>query len=720
MPLPVFVTATDPGGNQQTCFSTVTVEDKLPPTALCASLVNVSIGSDGVATLDASAIDAGSFDNCTLVGDLSFSISPPTVNCSSIGDTVVGVLTVTDESGNAGQCTVIILPEDKEAPTAVCKSQINIALGFDSVFIIVPMIDNGSTDNCTSPSELDFSLSQTNIDCSDVGDTVVIIMTVTDASGNSNQCWTNIVAEDKLSPSLVCNSNVSVSLGVSGSFTFPPGILISEVTDNCGVSLSYSPAFVDCTNIGMPLPVYVTATDPGGNQQTCFSTVTVEDKLPPTALCTSLVNVSIGSGGVATLDAPAIDAGSFDNCTLVGDLSFSISPPTVNCSSIGDTVVGVLTVTDESGNAGQCTVIILPEDKEAPTAVCKSQVNISLGFDSVFIIVPMIDNGSTDNCTSPSELDFSLSQTNIDCSDVGDTVVIIMTVTDASGNSNQCWTNIVVEDKLSPGMVCKSGETVALGSDGTYSLSESDLIESVDDNCGYSISFNPAILDCKDAGKTVDVTVTATDISGNFTQCITPVSILDPGISTLDILGPATIFCGESGVVFNAVVAGGTPPFSYNWSIKKGLSDGWSIVSGQGTNMLIINAGIKKFTLELEVTDVCNKSKKIQYKTTCSNASPVPGLLNFDINFDDQKNRSFRIFPNPAKEFLYLESDFLTESSLLTFQVFDISGKQILSKNAFDIQSGKIDISVLPAGIYYLKLQSDVREVGIKRFIKLE
>lgn len=70
-----------------------------------------------------------------------------------------------------------------------------------------------------------------------------------------------------------------------------------------------------------------------------------------------------------------------------------------------------------------------------------------------------------------------------------------------------------------------------------------------------------------------------------------------------------------------------------------------------------------------------------------------------------------KIFPNPVQDFVSIQSD----SKYLTYEIIDVTGKSVL-KNTFS--SGKIDVSVLPAGNYFIKLNSLSHVNTIVKFIK--
>lgn len=120
--------------------------------------------------------------------------------------------------------------------------------------------------------------------------------------------------------------------------------------------------------------------------------------------------------------------------TPTGDLTFTGLIP-------GNTVQFV--VTDNCGSTNVLSTIIPDGDETVPVANCVSSItlNVSEGNPAA-ISISDVDNGSSDNC----EIDtYSLSQTSFDVSDAGSNTVTL-TVTDDSGNSNNCNTTVIINN----------------------------------------------------------------------------------------------------------------------------------------------------------------------------------------------------------------------------------------------------------------------------------
>lgn len=98
----VILTVTDASGNVNTATAVVTVKDQVAPVAL-AKDISVSL-VNGLATIAASDIDAGSSDAC---GIAAMTLSKTGFTCDEIGDHTV-TLTVTDVNGNVSAATAVV------------------------------------------------------------------------------------------------------------------------------------------------------------------------------------------------------------------------------------------------------------------------------------------------------------------------------------------------------------------------------------------------------------------------------------------------------------------------------------------------------------------------------------------------------------------------------------------------------------------------------------
>lgn len=114
-------------------------------------------------------------------------------------------------------------------------------------------------------------------------------------------------------------------------------------------------------------------------------------------------------------------------------------------------------------------------DHQAPVLICDAETVVSLGSDGIgFLVVQNIDNGSWDNCGIASislikqdsicALD-SLSQINdkltFCCAEIGDQVMVTMTVTDLSENMSTCEVIVHIEENAFPHIECPDNRILA-------------------------------------------------------------------------------------------------------------------------------------------------------------------------------------------------------------------------------------------------------------------
>ena len=181
-------------------------------------------------------------------------------------------------SGNTiileGGCETI---EDTEDPTAVCQN-FTAELDADGEVIVSGNdVDGGSSDNSGS---FTITLSQDTFDCSDIGTTTPITVTVTDPTGNSDTCSADITVIDAMGPSFNCFPNTTVPC--EGFYVLPDYVANGDVTvtDNCstGMAISQTPAAGTQLTDGI-YTVSFESTDDEGNTSDCSFELTVEEIL---------------------------------------------------------------------------------------------------------------------------------------------------------------------------------------------------------------------------------------------------------------------------------------------------------------------------------------------------------------------------------------------------------------------------------------------------------
>jgi len=105
----------------------------------------------------------------------------------------------------------------------------------------------------------------------------VITLTV-DSPNCNNTVTTNIVADDTVPPSVVCQ-NLDISLDLNGVAVITPADIDNGSFDNCGIqSMTLSQTNFDCTDVGVNT-VTLTVVDVNGNTDSCTASVIINQTL---------------------------------------------------------------------------------------------------------------------------------------------------------------------------------------------------------------------------------------------------------------------------------------------------------------------------------------------------------------------------------------------------------------------------------------------------------
>ena len=158
----------------------------------------------------------------------------------------------------------------------------------------------------------------------------------------------------------------------------------------------------------------------------------------PVAVCQDITKM-LNANGTLNVIPEELDGGSYDS---EGPVTFTADINYLFCEHLGVNSVTLL-VSNIGGYISVCTATVTVIDQIAPSALC-NDFNVTLDEnDQASIIISNLDNGSSDNCTIAN---MSLSKTEFTLLDVGANN-IVLTVTDDSGNSNECLSVVQVNEQ---------------------------------------------------------------------------------------------------------------------------------------------------------------------------------------------------------------------------------------------------------------------------------
>jgi hypothetical protein len=337
-------TATDDCGNVSTCTQIIVVDDSTPPVISCPANVTIqcNTSTDPAATGSATATD------CDPTPTIAFTDNTVAGGCPQ-EFTITRTWTATDDCGNTSTCTQTIVVDDSTAPSITCPPNITIQCTASTL--------PANTGNPTGSDNCDGSPAFTFVDSSVGGacpqeSTITRTWTATDDCGNTSTCTQIIVVDDSAAPSITCPANITIACNTS---TLPPATGNATASDNCDAipTVNFTDVSVggQCPQEGTITRTW-TATDDCGNSTACVQVITIEDNIPPIALCQN-ITIDFASGTEVTILPSQIDNGSNDNCSAV---TLTLSQTVFTCDQfIGNTSIPVtLTVTDACGNSSTC------------------------------------------------------------------------------------------------------------------------------------------------------------------------------------------------------------------------------------------------------------------------------------------------------------------------------------------------------------------------------
>ena len=279
----------------------------------------------------------------------------------------------------------------------------------------------------------------------------LLCITVDDVA-YSNANWTNIDVQTSFSTN--CSSNtdttppvavcqdIMIQLDANGNASILADDINNGSTDDIALGgISVTPSAFDCNDIGANTVTF-TATDTSGNTDTCTAIVTVVDTENPTIVPVADIteNVDLGMCS-AMVSFPVIIIN--DNCSST---SFTTDAPAGQIFPVGTTTV-TITGMDASGNIATDTFNVIVVDNEAPVLDCVVLETIEVNEGETFTLPDYVANGdttATDNCSVTITQDPAAGTVL-----VPDTYQFTFTATDASGNTDTCTQNLIIEEVLS-------------------------------------------------------------------------------------------------------------------------------------------------------------------------------------------------------------------------------------------------------------------------------
>ncbi len=377
--------------------------------------------------------DYTSFATATDTEDPNPAITQSPVVGSTFTNGITITLTATDASGNTSSCTFIVNQlADTTNPVITCPSNQSLAFG-----ATVPDYTSlaTATDNCGSPA-----ITQSPIAGAAFTDGMTITLTATDGSGNTSNC-TFIINKlpDTTAPVITCPANQELTCTDT---TIPDYTNLATATDaeDSNPAITQSPVAGAAFTDGMVITL--TATDASGNASNCNFII---NKLPDT---TAPVITCPGNQELACNDTVIPDYANLATVTDAEDPNPTITQSPVAGSDFVDGMTIILTATDVSGNASDCsftiTVNAIPEKPTISVAENILTSSSTVG-NQWFMDGTAIDGATQQNYTiSTGSAVYTVQVTVEGCiSNMSDPVVITGLNKSIAGEIFHIWPNPV-------------------------------------------------------------------------------------------------------------------------------------------------------------------------------------------------------------------------------------------------------------------------------------
>ncbi|WP_299578958.1 HYR domain-containing protein [uncultured Sunxiuqinia sp.] len=383
-------------------------------------------------------------------------------------------------------------------------------------------------DNC---GEVQPDLTPRTFGCEEVGDHP-LSLTLTDAQGNSREEMLTITVTDTIHPVFSAqNLTLHFENDAADAITIAPEDLVIWATDNCGIQepvlsrSTFSPKDAGENN------VTVTLSDAHGNtvEQTVVVTVAVPDNTPPVVL-TQDITVELDQSGKASIGLEQIDKGSTDNLRIT---ELTLDQSSFDCSQLGNNTV-MLTAWDAAGNSASTPAVVTVVDNRAPVLPAKN-LTLMLDADGKAVFTPE---------DFSFEMTFEMYLFPDNLIQINDFKADGLTPEDLDGlyfrldgsSYHQLFFQWK-EGRYSYFSLDTDGDSPTpnpveiFGKDnGEFTLSISPWY----DNCSMQLTASKEVFSCNEVGDH-EVTLTATDASGNASSQQTIITVVDntpPSLST--------------------------------------------------------------------------------------------------------------------------------------------------------------------------------------------
>jgi PKD repeat protein len=431
------------------------------------------------------------------------------------------------------------------------------------------------------------------------------------------QSTTSVVvgtAADNQPPTVICPANQTVNAGSNCTGIVGSWSAVS-VSDNCtptgNISVTQSPA-ASTVLVGNndTKSVTLTANDGHGNTTSCSFTVMLKDATPPSITCPANVTLNTSAatcGASFNYSAPCAD----DNCGLQS-VNLLSGLPSGATFPTGFTTV-TWKATDAAGNTATCLFNVTVLDQTPPSITCPASqlVTATSGCTATaFYAMPT----AADNCSNVA----ITQQSGLPSGSTFPTGLTTVTwkATDAAGNTATC--NFVIVVSCAPAQPPCSLFAAAASIPATCNVSNGAVNLTVAGGTStyfyqWSNGQTTQNLGNVPAG-TYSVTVINASCTTTTSTVVTCTTAPPPSCNLVSVALATPSVCNQSTGSINLSVAGGTMPYTYDWS-----NDGAEEMPDNDPEDL---SGLSAGTYTVTITDTNGCTTMTVVEVTCTQAPP--------------------------------------------------------------------------------------------------
>lgn len=463
----VTVTGSNACNSESISFDVVVTDDTAPTVAVQG--LTLSLDANGQASISASQVDNGSFDNC---GVASISVSPATFDCNDLGQG--GTVTVSSDASWKkstfetpspwGTLPMPSIQGSLPAASTYTNSVSNVwpyngSLVFSpAIPNALPIFANGGWQFFRntfalngSPNSMRIRLNVDNLAEVFINGQKVVYENNYNNSANFNGgAYHDILIDENGVQNgyqggdvydVVSVANIA-GLLQQGTNEIVVAVANANGTDQGGLQFRMDMEYTS------GVPVTVTVTDNSGNSSTATAIVSVVDDQAPVLSCPADINVSTDPGACSAV--VNYNVGATDNCGV----TVTYSHASGSAFPTGTTVV-TATAVDPSGNTSTCSFNVTVSDTEAPTVVCPGNQTIDLDANCSAVLPDYTSLiVATDNCSS--NISISQSPAAGSFSYEAGNITVNFLIVDEAGNVSTCSLVVEKNDVTAPVMNCPS------------------------------------------------------------------------------------------------------------------------------------------------------------------------------------------------------------------------------------------------------------------------